>query len=143
MVDEVVVVVVGRTVLEVLEVEVVVGATVLDVVDETVVDVTLVEVVVRRTVMDVVVAGTVVVVVVRAGQGTRQPLNVVLHAAVWIDASALHVEAHVMSGEVRQPCWQVASVACAAASHDSSVLVQLDPHLAPVPAAKQLPTAAL
>lgn len=123
--------------------------TVVDVVlDVTVVDVTpglgVVVVVVGRSVVLVVdVEKVVVVTVARIGHLTRQAVKAVLHAWLSMNACPLHALAQVTSGEVAQPCWQVARAAWVLASHGAFLLAQLAAQVAALPGTKQFAIAVL
>ena len=139
----VVVVVAGRGAVEVVDFTVVVvDVDVLVVVgrDVVVVEVPLIVVVVT------VGRGTVVVVVVivpGSGHFTRQDVSAVLQVEPSMKACPEHVLPQAGSSEVAHFALQLASADVTDASHWTRLLAHVDPHSAPLPGAKQLPTADL
>ena len=107
---------------------------------------------------DVVVVVAWIVVVVTVGRGTvvvvvemvpgsghfmRQAVNAVLQLVPSMNAWPAHELAHEGSGDVAHAVLQVASADATDVSHFALVPAQFDPQSAPLPGAKQLPTADL
>jgi len=103
-------------------------------------------VVVRIVVVVTVGFGIVVVVVTTdpiSGHFTRHAVSPVLQAWPSTKAWPVHEMPHAASDEPAQDFWQLASADTTEVSHCAFLLAQLEPQDAPLPGAKQLPTAAL